>query len=388
VLQAIYSDKYFQILFYKAVTVRFKISLIYITLSFCSCTAGLYAQFLKDTSSISDIKKSISYIYNFQFEDANKIYNKISQSYPEHPVLYLMKGMITYWENYPLISTSPARASFENDLRNCIGLYEKRYNPDFEAEYLLVNLCARGLLLVFYADNDLNMEVFPLATSTYRYIRRSFNFTSVYSDFFFFTGLYDYYREAYPEVHPVYKPLAILFPKGDKSKGLKELQKATERSILLKAESFSFLSGIFLNFERNYQQATYYKKSLYELYPDNLEYIGEYIENLLLVKQYDEAEKLILSSGSKTGNLYFQAQLNIFNGILLEKKYHDLKQAQEFYTRGARDISLFGDYGHDLESFAYFGLSRISDANGDNHYKKLYRRLANELAEFRKVNFD
>lgn len=359
-----------------------------ILLFFLSMAENGYSQILKDSSSLNLIKKGIDYIYNFQFKEADEVYTKISKRYPGHPVLYLLKGMLTYWENFPLLPTSQAHILFEENLRNCITLCEKKHFADDDAEFLLANLCARGMLLLFYLDNNLSLQVFPLATSTYRYIRRSYDYTSSSYDFYFFTGLYDYTRQAYPEAYPVYKPLAILFPSGDKVKGIKELQQAAENSIILRAESLSFLSELFVKFESNYQQATYYNKTLYELYPSNLQYKEEYIKNLLLIKQYDEAEKLILSCDTTKSNSYFLAQLSIFNGIIKEKKYYDYEKAQKFYVKGAKDITVYGSYGNEFAAYAYFGLSRISDANGDKNNKKIYRKMANELAELKKINFD
>ena len=351
-------------------SIKFKILIRYIIPVLFLSTVSSNAQILKDTASLNLLKKGIDQVYNFEFDNAHEVYAKISKNYPGHPIVRLLKGMMTYWENYPLITSSPARGSFENDLRSCIELSEKKHNPSDEAEYLLTDLCGRGMLLLFYADNDLSMEVIPLATGTYQYIRRAFDFPAVYSDFYFFTGLYNYYREAYPEAHPVYRALTFLFPKGNKIKGLKELQKAAQSSIVLKAESASFLSWICISFENNYQQASYYSKSLQEMYPGNLEYRAEYIKNLLLVKQYNEAESLILSPASKTSNSYFQAQISIFNGILQEKKYHDYEQAQKYYNKGVREISLFGEYGNEFAAYAYFGLSRLSEGKTDKRLKK------------------
>jgi hypothetical protein len=367
---------------------KIRILMQWTILSLFLCTVTVDAQIFQDTTSVSLIKKYINSVYNFQFDKAAGVYRKISQYYPEHPVLFLLKGLKTYWENYPLLPTSAACGSFENDMRNCIRLCEKKHNPDFEAEYLLTNLCARGFLLLFYSDNHLSIEVFPLATSSYQYIRRSFDFTSVYSDLFFFTGMYNYYREAYPETYPSYKPLAFIFPKGDKSYGLKNLKTSAENSIFLKAESLSFLSLIFLSFENNYLQASYYSKTLHELYPENIHYLAGYITNLLLIDQYDEAEKLMISSANRIANSFYKAQLSIFNGILQEKKYHDNNKAQEYYKKGARDISIFGDYANDIAAYSYFGLSRISDMNGDKEYKKIYRKLALNLTDFTKIDFD
>lgn len=83
------------------------------------------------------------------------------------------------------------------------------------------------------------------------------------------------------------------------------------------------------------------------------------------MKQYDEAEKLILASYEEEGNKYFQAQLMILKGILQEKKYHDNKMAQQYYAKGISDISLFGKYGNEFAAYAYFGLSRISESNNE-----------------------
>lgn len=348
----------------------------------------LPAQILKDTSSVNLIKRGIDYVYNFDFSDANKVSAELSRLSPGHPVNYLFSGMITYWKNYPLTANSPARESFETSLRKAIALCEKYKDPATEAEILLVNLCARGLLLLFYTDNDLSFEVFPIAASTYQCIRRSFDFTAYYNDFYFFTGVYNYYREAYPEAHPVYKTLAFLFPKGNKVRGLEELQIVARNSIILKAESYSFLTEIFLSFENNFQKASYYSETLHKIYPANPAYLGSYIKNLLLIKQYDEAEKALSSSAENVKNAFYQAQVSIFRGILYEKKYKQTKLAKQYYESGIREISAFRNYGDEFAAYAYFGLSRISGINGESDNQKIYRKLAMKLADFKNINFD
>jgi hypothetical protein len=370
------------------VPISIKIFLKSILISFCLFTASLNAQILRDSSDLSLVKKAVDNIYNLQFREAAQECLELNHSYPGHPIGYLLKGMMAYWENYPLIPSSPAHASYEADLRQCINLCEKKHEPSDNAEYLLANLCARGMLLLYYADNDLSMEVIPLTTSTYQYIRHSFDYTSVFSDFYFFTGLYDYYREVYPDAYPVYKALAFLFPKGDRNKGFKDLQTAAKSSIVLKAESASFLYSICLSYENDFQQASSYTKSLHERYPANMQYLAACIKNLLLVKQYDEAEKLILSSDTTIKNPYFQSQLSVFKGILQEKKYKNPELARQYYEKGIEAISAFGVFGNEYAAYAYFGLSRLSEEKGDRKSKKYLRKRALELAEYKKVDFD
>ncbi|MBK7710997.1 MAG: hypothetical protein IPJ37_08645 [Bacteroidales bacterium] len=182
--------------------------------------------------------------------------------------------------------------------------------------------------------------------------------------------------------------MAFLFPKGDMQTGLIQLNKASTKSVVLRAESLYLLAYIYVNFENNYFQASVYSRALHELYPDNPQFMATYLKNLLLQKRYDEAEKIINSPGAAFTNKYFLSQISIFKGIIEEKKNLDYKAAQQFYNKGIKEISLFGDYGHEYESFGYFGLSRISEVNGEKNASQMYRREALKLSDFKKVNFD
>ncbi len=345
-------------------------------------------QILRDSESLTLVKKCIFYTYNMEAGKARSLLSEIDRAFPDHPIPLLLRGMITYWENYPLRADSPARRDYEQYMQKSIELCEENKNIEDDPEYLLANLCARGMLLLFYSENDLSKEVIPLAAATYRYIRLSFHYTSVYNDFLFFTGLYNYYREKYPEVYPVYKPLALLFPGGDSSRGIDELRTSASSSIFMRAESSMFLAGIFMSFEDNLKEASLYIRKLFEKYPGNLQYRALYIKNLLLEKKFAEAEKLILSSSAKTDNSYFRVQLLIFDAILQEKIYQNFDLAREYYSRGLNDISIYGRYGNEFAAYCWFGLSRISDEKNDEKARKSARNKARELADFKKINFD
>lgn len=348
----------------------------------------VHGQILKDTTSVKVLKDAVDCIYSLRFDEAREISEKLRKSYPRHPVIYLLNAMIIYWDNYPITPSSPLSVSFEDNLRKCIALCEEGGDPDDFAEYLLANLGARGLLLMYFADNDLSDKVFPLAKSTYRYLRQAFNYTSSYYDFYFFTGLYNYYREAYPDAHPVYKVIAFLFPKGDIEKGLDDMYTAAEYSIMLKAESLFFLSFIYVNYEDNYQKASVYSKALFEISPGNLEYRSIYIRNLILLKKYNEAEILIRSTDGIKMNSFFRAKFAIFNGMIQEKKYHNNTLAENYYIEGIEGISEYGYFGNEYTAYALFGLSRLSDMKGNKHDKKAYRKKAMDISSYKNISFD
>jgi hypothetical protein len=366
----------------------FKIHIKWFSLILFLGTTTLNAQILRDSSSLSLIRKGVDYIYNMQFAEAGEIYQKISTKYPGNPIVILYGGIMTYWENYPLLPSSALRPLFEENMHKCIGQCEKSNKKSNDTECLLANLCARGMLLTYYSNNEISSEVFPLAKSTYKYINKSFDYITIYSDFYLFTGLYNYYREVYPKVHPIYKPLVVLFRKGNREAGLEDLQKSAMNSIFLKAESASDLAYIYLTYENDYQQALYYGRRLHELYPANPEFLTEYIKNLLLVGDYNEAERIVMSTGPNDNNGYYQAQILIFKGIIHEKFYLNNQLAKQYYKKGILEIEKFGAYGNEFAAYAYFGLSRIAAAEGDKENRKTYRKQATKLADSKKIEFE
>jgi tetratricopeptide (TPR) repeat protein len=189
-------------------------------------------------------------------------------------------------------------------------------------------------------------------------------------------------------IHPVYKAFALLFPAGDVNKGLAELQKAASEGTVLDAEAGFMLSWIYAGYEYDYEKSLKYSRLLYEKYPGNSSYLANYIKFLLLVKQYDEAEKLIFSAGSKINNTFFRAQITVFNGILKEKKYRDISAALECYREGLNYLVPFGDFGNEYSAYACYGLSRVYAADKTGDLKRRFRKEANRLAEFRHMNFE
>jgi hypothetical protein len=345
-------------------------------------------QILKDTASVNMIKRAIDRVYNHEFTEARQILKSIEDSFSGHPVSSLLNGMMIYWENYPLLPASRERKVFEETLHKCMSICDSEHDPGYDAEYLLADLCTRGLLLMFYSDNNLSLEVFPLVLGTYHRIMKSFNYTRICSDFFYFTGIYNYYREVYPDKHPVYKPLAVLIPKGNRTEGIKQLQEASANSIVLRAEALLFISHIFMTYENDYAKSLYYSEELFNLYPANPAYRAEYVINLLISDKYDEAEKLVAFLESQPDSSFFKAQGEILHGVIHEKKYHDLQKAKDLYMSGIKDISLYGDYGNECCAMAYYGLSRISDSEGDKYYRKMYRKKGDELADFKELELN
>ncbi len=128
---------------------------------------------------------------------------------------------------------------------------------------------------------------------------------STYKDFYFITGLYNYYREAYATAHPIYKPVLIFFPHGNRKLGLVQLKISADSAIFLAAESMTFLAGIYQDFEKDPAKAIIYSKKLKETYPQNQEFKLHYIRDLLVIKKFGEAESLLNSMPYESLNRFY-----------------------------------------------------------------------------------
>ncbi len=371
----------------KSLNNNFLLIFVFFHFMFLSNNAG--AQILQDRDAIELIRKGIGHIYNMEFEDASAIHDSIKIMFPDHPVIYLYKGMMIYWQNFPLLPFSEARNEYENELNKCIELTDNNHSgTENEAEYLLANLSARGLLLLFYADNDLSNEVIPLATQTYKPLMRSFNHTSACPDLYYFTGVYNYYRDAYPKVKPIYQAVAFLFPKGDMKAGINQLEICARESMALQAEAYSMLAWIRMQFENDYQKSLPYCQILYSKYPENILFKWLYVKNLLLLKKYDEAEIVMSRSNSPEVKGYDKAMFLVFQGILQEKKYQNQSFARKYYLESIDALSSFLPYVNEYISYAYFGLSRLSTKADEKQLKRYYHRKAMGLSDFKKITFD
>lgn len=343
-------------------------------------------QILDNPDASSTVKKCIDYTYNMEFIQARESLHSIEIAYPGHPVPLLLKGLIVYWENFPVVASSGARNDFESALKKCIELCEEQGKPR-SPEYLLTDLCARGFLLLFYSENDLSSKVIPLASSTYRHIRRAFSYRESYSDFLFFTGLYNYYRVVYPETYPVYKPLAMLFPAGSREEGLSDLSKASREGIMLRAETILFLSGIYMSFESDFRKAAEYSATLNTAYPRNFIYACQRIKSLLIDRSYIEAGSFISGVEKMSRNHLFTGYIMIYKGILTEKYYRNPEEAGRLYREGIKLISEYGSYANEHRAYALFGLSRIEKLYGGPDEHK-FRKEALDMADFKNINFD
>ncbi|MFA9392502.1 MAG: hypothetical protein ACERKD_22010 [Prolixibacteraceae bacterium] len=350
-----------------------------------------YAQNLwDDNTALDSLKSGIHAIYNFNFERAEAISHKIEQKHPDHPALLMYNALILYWKHYPLLADTEIGDKYEALLLK--SLDESKVELHEHPDHQLTNFFAmmpRMMLLQYNADNGLGIRSIPHLSKAYESIVKGFDFCKTTPEYYFTTGLYNYYIEAYPEANPFYKPFVFFFPDGDKKKGLNQLYKCWKQSDYIGPEAMTFLTYIYINFESDYTTGVKFAKELSHDYNHNPLFGQYYVQLLLLTKQYDKAAPIVDQFKADPGiSPFFKTVFNVLNAIVIEQDQTKMNRAETLYQNSIIELEPYGNYGNRYKAYAYFGLSRIYKGKGQSDQAAIYHSKAMKAAQYPQVNFD
>ena len=331
------------------------------------------------------IKQGIDFMYNYEFEKADSLFRIIENEIPNHPVGPFLDGLSIYWQNAPLNpNNSNAVDMFIQKMKESTVLSDEvMKNRDDYIEGSFFSLVAHAMQMMYYADNNQIVKVIKHVPYSYKSVVKAFDLKDAFKEYRFFTGLYNYYIEAYPEAHPGYKPLLIFLHKGNRTEGLKELNWIANNSVFMKAEGLFFLHHIYLSYECNPQMALSYAEQLHELYPDNNFYLVHLIFNLLVINDYEKAAELILMlEQQKKSDDFAQMMELIFNGIIEEHVNRNYEVSEKLYKNGIEMAVMFNPRVDTYIALAYAGLSRIYEREGMVKLAKENKKIAFEKTDY------
>lgn len=339
-----------------------------------------HGQILNDAPTQQIILQSLDNIYNYEFVEAVELAKKVKAKYPNHPVNTLLQATQLYWQYLPLGDSPKMKQAYTNALAECIKQGEAlKGKYDLEANFFL--LAAHSYLAMQDSDEGSFMKALGEAKRAYTYMKRGFELTEKNPEFYFSTGLYNYYVEQYPEDHPIVKPFMIFFQDGDKPRGLQQLDIGFRKAIFTRTESAYYLIYIYLKAENKPDKALNYTSQLYQKYPNNPLYLTRHAEALTLMGRYEDAEPLVQRLVKLSGKI-FPVAGEIFEGIIQEKQYKNDKQAAALYQHALK-MPADERFTEDYHAFAYCGIARIAHRAGDKAKAKEYYKKALSIAEYK-----
>lgn len=326
------------------------------------------------------VKKGTDHIYNASADSAEYYISKAEKFIPDHPVIPLMRAMTILWVNIPLISEELFE-EMEIHLDNAIAR-AKEQDPKLQnPEMIFFAMASYGILAEYYADQGSTMKAVGEANRAYGLMKKGFDIVEEHPEFLLTTGLYNYFREKYPEKHPIYKPLLWFFRAGDKKLGIEQLERACYESFLTTVEAHVYLSYIYLRYEYKPKLAQQYLSALCERYPDNYYAKAKYLESLANPQDFKDISSSIIYSLIAHESPYYKLAGYVFLGYLEEAIVQNVEKAEHAYRLGLEYGETIPNHGEFFKSFGYLGLGRILVDRGANEEAEKVLKLALQYAE-------
>jgi len=340
------------------------------------------AQFLENPEAMALVKSSIDHIYNFEFAEADRYAAEIERRYPGHPVTYLLKAFAMNWKYLPLDSNKPRMAEYLQLLQKCLNATRERYGAgSSDPEAVFFTMASHGYIALTHNYRGEFLKAVGEARKAYKALVDGMQFVNENPDFYFTTGLYNYYVNVYPEMYPIVKPLMIFFKSGDKVKGLSQLRMGADKGVITMAETCYYLSHILIAYEDRINDALTYTGKLRRLYPQNPIYRMRYVENLILLGRFEEAQKE-RKSLDRYNTPILRVAKNCFDGLFHERKANDAAAKSHFEKVIAEQVEM--QYVKEYHAMAYAGLARIADRAGDKRLARSHYKKSLELAEYKR----
>lgn len=248
----------------------------------------------------------INQIYGIKFDTAEKTFSVVEKEFPQHPAGKFFKAMITWWRIAVDLDNESLDEHFYKQLEEVIDMCDDMLdkNPK-NADAMFFkggSLGFRGRLLAireswFNAAMD-GKEGLALIIKAYQVNPQNVDIQLGF-------GIYHYYADVIPKKYPVVKPFMVFFPKGDKGRGLRELENVAFNGRYAKIESRYFLMTLYYSLENDAENTLKYLNLLLKDYPDNPVFERYYGSILFKKNEFAQADKTFRDILRKASNNYF-----------------------------------------------------------------------------------
>ncbi|AHM59869.1 hypothetical protein D770_08030 [Flammeovirgaceae bacterium 311] len=322
-------------------------------------------------------------IYDARHQQVDQELQLLKQKVPAtHPVHPLLKALNLYWMDAPMHLASPHYKEFIQLLHQTNRQAEAYLDKDIDKSVsIFAALTANSLLTRYHAETGDYMAALKQARPTYAYMKQGFELKDEYKEFYFPTGLYNYYRVKYPELHPVYKSFMWMFQDGNKTLGLQQMEYSVRNNVFTKAEAAVFLVHLYLYYENQPQKALQNIQILYKQFPNNRFIRLQLAESLLAARQYAAAAPHVAYLLQQS-DAYYRAAGELFMGILQEKHYRNYQQALSLYNTALTTAAPLNYIADTYRSMAHAGIARYHEAQNQKEKAKAAWQEALKLAQY------
>ncbi len=221
------------------------------------------------TSEIQlEASESINKLYNFKFADAERDFGYLKAKYPTHPLPDFLMGLSEWWKIVPNTDNALYDDRCLEYMDASIDKAEEIWDDSENPEAAFFMACAYAVKARLHAERKHWTKATFASKNALKYLDESRNFAEFSPELMFGDGLYNYYFNFIKENYSALKPVLWLFPKGDKAKGIKQLEKVAFNAFYTRTEARYFLLQIY-GIENNNVKGYELSKYTHAEFPDN-----------------------------------------------------------------------------------------------------------------------
>lgn len=339
------------------------------------------------------ILKGIEHIYKIEFDSAEVIFNEIIKQSPEQPEGYFFKTMVQWWRIYIDRVYEGHDNEFYNRVNKVVevadNLLDKNKRNDKALFYKGGAIGYRGLLRSIRSNW---LQAASDGRAALNLIEDANKYNQNNPDAIFGLGLYNYFAEYVPENYPVLKPLMILFPKGDKNKGLLQINQAIENSRYAKTEAESILGFLNLRYEKNFLTAETHFRNLHNKFPNNPIFESQLGSALVGQSKWQESFKvwanIIAKSDSGIAgyiNQRLQRDANYYSALSL-LRLGNPGEAEKYSVKSIELSERIDNNDNAFKSFSYLYAGEIFAKNGNAFKAREYYEKVLSMENFNNIH--
>ena len=333
------------------------------------------------------ITEAVNSLYNFDFATAERGFQVMGFNYPNHPLPSFLMGLSQWWKIAPDTQNEKYDGIFlkymEETIKKAQALYDA--NPqNKEAAFFLA--AAYGFEGRLYSERRSWTKAAFAGKNALKYLELSRGEEELNAELLLGDALFNYFSVWIPENYPLLRPVLVLFPKGDKNLGLRQLEEVSDNSFYARVEAQYFLFRLYASEERKPYEALRITSYLHEKYPNNPYFHRFYARQLYAVGRMVEAKDTSLEILRRidAGAIGYEANSGRYAAFFAAQYYDrfcQLAEAKKYYLRaiGFGEESESEESGYHLYSLVHMG--EIALKEGDKKKAKTYFNQVKKLAK-------
>ena len=271
-----------------------------------------------------EVIRGIDLIYNWEFDLAESLFERLIKENPEDPIGYFYLAMVSWSRLAAGIWTNEMVEQYGNRIKQTIEVAEsavKKNKNDCYAYFYLGG--ALGFEGRFKLMERKFLSSFFLAQDAIKALKTSLELCPDNQDVLFGMGIFDYYTAKFSGVLKFLSYLLI--HRGDKEEGLRKLQSAADGAVYSSIEAKSLLLHIYLYMEADqYDKALVLAEELTKKFPENARF--KFFEGVVYMRLNQVAgyEDVVNFFRERSRHIFSRGQALIWEnrGVYLEACYN------------------------------------------------------------------